>query len=268
MPCSSVIARLAPCALLIVPACAHEAAPEPTPPASAPPTDERPCPPPTHAHGSRWQRALDAVTPAPDQLPTIGAIRQRVRERHAASVEAHAEARRSLASEVRAGRVAPHEADVATMHERIEQRIGDLNLLHATLTPEQRRQWSAALLEDVAARRRHRSPRHGANARHGADRLVADLNLTAEQRAAWDRTAPSANPAGSGAPLVAIEPLASAFEQEVFDARDSLPGPKPTAAFLQRHGHLRTRLAELAPLLTIEQRNTLADRVAAGACGK
>jgi len=267
---SRVVTRWATCVLLLPLACAEQAS-QPLPAAPpAPSTDTRPCAPQRHAFGAPFEHALGAVTLTPEQAPTVDAIRARMRSRHAAIFEAHDAARRSLASEVRSGHIAPSTPDAGAADERAEQAINDLNLLHATLTPEQRKQWSAALKRHPRPEHGERHGRHDTNAVPRGERLVADLDLTAAQRAAWDRSAP---PRDSGHAVGfhdsfhgALEQLATAFEGEVFDARDVLPNAKRGAAFRQRHGHLRARLLELVPLLSVKQRNTLAERIAAGPC--
>lgn len=203
----------------------------------------------------------------------------------------------ALAEGVRAGSIdkAAIEAKLGkdgAMEEHRARMAEALSTLHATLTKEQRRE----LVDAIAAKMDEKGPRggkgdwdgkgHGGKGKHGGrgdhgmkggplGLMLRDLNLTDEQQAKIDQALEANRPseADREEKKEAFEAMraegkarlqsfaADSFDAKAFLAEGGKMGPK---AHLDR---MITSLAAIVPVLTPEQRATLADRLEKGPMG-
>jgi Spy/CpxP family protein refolding chaperone len=166
----------------------------------------------------------------------------------------------TLASQIEDGRI--NRVALQPKLDALKAGRADLERLHALLTPEQR----AQLVDAAKAHLTGRGHRHGGHRWMG--KLVSDLQLTDQQRAQVDQALRARlegkRPAAQRAVARAgFTRLLEAFKSDRFVLSDLLP-PKATSALAQRRSsQLGKGLEAVLPILTPQQRATLAQKIRA-----
>lgn len=245
-----------------------------------------------HGPGNLLKTALDELELSDAQKTAIKGALDKLHEdkgEHPRDPAVHA----ALAEGVRAGSIdkAAIEAKLGPMESGIEEhraRMAEaLSTLHATLTKEQRR----ALVDAISAKMEEKGARgpkgegpkgeRGGWGDHGMKggplgHMLGDLNLTDEQRSKIDEALEASRPseADREEKKEAFEAMraemkariegfaADSFDAKAFLAGDAKKGPR---AHLDR---MITSLAAIVPILTPEQRTSLADKLEKGPMGK
>ena len=168
-------------------------------------------------------------------------------------------------------------AHVARRAEHAAKAAKKLETLHATLTPEQRTKLVAALEAKRGTQGRREGDKHAEGARGGRHgkggplgAMLADLELTATQQAAWksamekNRPERPATDAKRGFEAMRAERKAKleSFASESFDAT-AFVTPKAKRAPELRNAHVNP-MATLVKILEPAQREKLAQRIEQG----
>lgn len=218
-------------------------------------------------------RAVDSLTDLrPDQQQTIANLRTTLAQQAAPVAAARAKLGAEVASEVRAGkidegRIQPLVDQVSAARAAMAPAVQQaMNTLHDTLDASQRQalvadvQEKAASWHDKGARREHMHEH--------MQKMAAELGLTDAQRQTIRANLKAERTANEGAGRAAhaegkerMQALATAFVADKFDAASLNVGAQQgmAAHFSER----MTRFLEAAvPVLTAEQRETLASKIA------